>query len=225
LKHVSLPEKTVAAGGRSYEIIRVVEGWTLEQVMQANPETGVFGRLLEDWANQLLELLAPLHREGFVHRDVSPFNVMLTSKDMRLVLIDFSSAAHISESGGSTIYCPGFTAPEAPRSLAPAADVYSLAALLYYVNTCKLPPSREDVIYRERRMQLAGPVYHRIGTLVENATALNPADRPASAEMALRAIRRQKTTSILVSREAGTLHLPDGRVISQHEHYWDVSGR
>jgi serine/threonine protein kinase len=99
---------------------------------------------------QLLEALAHAHLQGFIHRDVKPGNILLTTNEGRemLKLADFGLARtyQASAMSGLTI-CgqPGGTLGYMPpeqaldfRSARPAADQYSTAATLYFLLTGKM---------------------------------------------------------------------------------------
>lgn len=88
------------------------------------------------------EVLACLHREGVLHRDVSPDNVRIAKNGMG-VLLDFGSALSKEQMSVGTITVkPGYAPPEQygdPSTQGPWTDVYSLAATAYQCLCGKAP--------------------------------------------------------------------------------------
>ena len=85
--------------------------------------------------------LEHLHAKGFIHLDLAPSNVILR-RDGRPVLIDFGAARRYG--GGRPPRPIGTDAYMAPEEcllgpVSPAADVFSLGALLYELLTGELP--------------------------------------------------------------------------------------
>ncbi|MDX6743919.1 protein kinase domain-containing protein [Actinocorallia sp. A-T 12471] len=73
--------------------------------------------------------LARAHLIGLTHGDVRPGRVWVTAEG-RAVLTGFGAGAALREA--SSVGTPGYTAPELPASPAPAADVWSLGATVYF---------------------------------------------------------------------------------------------
>lgn len=115
--------------------------------------------------------LAQAHALGIVHRDVKPHNVLLTP-DGRAKLTDFGIARAMEDRGlteiGTVLGTAPFMPPEqaAGQPVGPAADVYALAAVLRYA-------AAEDA---------AGSLPPALRTLLEAASAADPAARPTAAE-------------------------------------------
>jgi serine/threonine protein kinase len=123
---------------------------------------------------QVAAALDAAHASGLVHRDVKPENVLLTANDFAY-LIDFGIAHLGGESGltsaGAAIGSCAYMAPErfTGGQVGPAADVYSLACLLYECVTGAPPfPTGElsqlmgaHIMSPPPRPSVTGPGRHR----------------------------------------------------------------
>jgi serine/threonine protein kinase len=97
---------------------------------------------------ELLEALAPVHREGVIHRDVKPSNIFLVdSRIENLRLIDFGIARFALDPKritdvGMMVGTPSYTSPEQARgegNLDSRADVFSVGCVLWECLTGKPP--------------------------------------------------------------------------------------
>ena len=141
------------------------EGKTLCLVMEFIPGENLFrlvrsrGKLPEaeavQYIRQVASALEVVHREGIVHRDVHPGNIMLRSNatggnSVSAVLIDFGLAGEIvPRSVSSTLFGNEKFAPyellrRRPGYSDPRVDIYTLAASLYYAVTGQNPTKAYD---------------------------------------------------------------------------------
>jgi eukaryotic-like serine/threonine-protein kinase len=145
-------------------------------------------------AAEIADSLDAAHRAGIVHRDVKPSNVMLTAAG-EVKVMDFGIAAaweDHSTTSGRLVATAAYVAPErvAGRPATPAADVYSLGAVLYELLTGRPPFTGDSALEITRAhldaeptpvRELAPWVPPEIAAVCEAALAKEPHKRPAPA--------------------------------------------
>jgi WD40 repeat protein len=129
-----------ADGDEVFIATEYVEGRTLAE--QAR-EQSVTPRLAAEWVKSLADGLAYAHEEEVVHRDVKPQNVMV-GESRRAQLMDFGLASTLTDGESDRAGVsgtPAYMAPEQARGegVGPAADQYSLGAVLYELLTGQPP--------------------------------------------------------------------------------------
>jgi serine/threonine-protein kinase len=136
-----------AEGEEFYLVEEWIEGETLTQRVESR---GVFSeREARSLLLDLLPTLSDIHRQGIVHRDIKPDNIILRHSDGKPVLIDFGAVKEtmntvISASGNQThsivIGTPGYMPSEqmAGRPVF-SSDLYSLGLTAIYLLTGKQP--------------------------------------------------------------------------------------
>ncbi|MEF8824215.1 MAG: protein kinase [Desulfohalobiaceae bacterium] len=129
---------------------------------------------------QALYGLARLHREGIVHLDLKPANLLLTSQD-RVKLIDFGLAGlpglPLKPPKGLMIGSAAYASPEQqtdPDAADARADLYSAGVVLHRLATGALPEKNPDVSDHP----LLGPEWT---AFFRRALQVDPAERFASA--------------------------------------------
>lgn len=189
--------------GRLYLDMRLVQGQDLGALLA---ERGAMRPAdVVTVIEQISQALDAAHREGLVHRDVKPSNVLIGQGGFAY-LVDFGIAASLRDSanrtsGSTTIGTVSYMAPErfGNRPYDHRADVYSLACLLHECLTGGKPfgdQAVEALVYAHMNRQPPRPSEVRAGVpeafdqVVTNGMAKDPARRYGSAGELAEAARR-----------------------------------
>ena len=120
-------------------VMEYVQGETLENVIAAQGSLDVNRTL--DFSCQICNAVDHAHRQGVIHRDLRPANVLVTENDV-LKVADFGTSRflEIAAHGTTVIGSPPYMAPEQFHGKAVfASDLYSLGVTMYQMLTGVLP--------------------------------------------------------------------------------------
>jgi eukaryotic-like serine/threonine-protein kinase len=235
-------EDRTATGATPYIVMEYVEGDTLRDVLRRE------GRLRPEKAMELAaDICGALdfsHRNGIVHRDVKPGNVMITP-DGAVKVMDFGIARAVSDSAATmtstaaVIGTAQYLSPEQARGegVDARSDVYSVGCLLYELVT-GAPPFTGDspvaVAYQHVREDPRLPssinpaIPSELDAILMKAMSKNPANRyQSAADMRsdlLRAVAGQRVEATPVMGDAektAIIGAPPGGYGSYEDERWD----
>jgi serine/threonine protein kinase len=150
------------------------------------------------------------HKQGLLHRDAKPANIMITHLDdegeQRILLTDFGIARDINDISGltttnMTVGTVAYCAPEQllGEDIDGRADQYSLAATAYHLLTgSQLFPHSNPAVVISRHLNNEPPALAdtrpelaRLDSVLATALAKQPEDRFARCSEFARALRKQ----------------------------------
>ena len=134
-------------------VMQFVEGQPLDVAVAARTDDT---RFIAEVVEKVARALAYAHREGVIHRDIKPQNILVDAAgDPRVA--DFGLASLANESGAAAeaegtaptiVGTPAFIPPEVYRGqdgATPGTDIYALGVTLYQLLTGRLPFRGRDV--------------------------------------------------------------------------------
>src|SRR5580704_13257049 len=166
-------------------VMELIDGVCLREILKNQGATTAEAALVVLQGSLLG--LAAAHRQGVVHRDYKPGNVLVNG-DGDSKLTDFGIAARAGDSpipAGTLVYAPPEQIEGSPAS--PAGDVYAATATFYECLVGR-PPFTGDTAERLMYQHLAepvplDPVPEPLRPLVAAGMAKDPRDRPADASI------------------------------------------
>lgn len=137
----------------AYIILEYLEGTDLKNYVKQQG-----GKVPVDWLLKAMEpvvlALDEVHKQGIIHRDISPDNIRLLP-DGKMKLMDFGAARDYTGSGEKSLSImlkPGYAPEEQYRSKGvqgPWTDIYALAGTIYRCITGVTPPESMDRVRQD----------------------------------------------------------------------------
>ena len=186
-------------------VMEYVQGETLESLIAAHGALDLNRGL--DFTCQICNAVDHAHRQGVIHRDLRPANVLVAENDM-LKVADFGTSRflEIAAHGTTVIGSPPYMAPEQFQGKAVfASDIYSLGITMYQMLTGMLPYDTPAPADLDKLMS---------GELVSPPRLKNPAIPKAISDIVMRAMapeipaRYQRASELLddvLAAKTGTL--------------------
>ena len=144
LKHknvVETYEYGITTAGEYYLVMELIDGMGLNYLIETKSRQLEGNRI--NFLVQLCDAVEYIHRQGFLHRDICPRNVMVTGDNV-VKLIDFGLAVPNRPEfcrPGNRTGTPNYLAPELIRRVATDSriDLFALGVTAYEVFTGDLP--------------------------------------------------------------------------------------
>ncbi|MBL1108050.1 protein kinase [Streptomyces sp. 5-8] len=177
-------------GGRPWIATEFLAGPTLDQIVDRHGPLD--DTRLRALAASVARTLGDIHAAGFVHRDLKPPNIVLTATGPRIIDFGIARPEHglTLTTTGQIPVTPGYGAPEQVlgRRVTPAADVFSLGAVLVYAATghrafqgAHVAAVQYEVVHGEPDWQGVTPEQH---ALIAPCLAKDAAARPTPEQIA-----------------------------------------
>ena len=183
--------------GTYFIVMEYIEGRSLAEIIRT--EGPLHPQRAAEVASDIAAALAFAHRNGVVHRDIKPGNVLI-SPTGQVKVADFGIARALNASAednltqaGSVMGTATYFAPEQAQGLPldPRSDLYSLGVVMYEMVTGRPPFSGESpvaIAYKHVQEQPAPPRHANtnvpvpLEAVIMRLLAKNPASRYPSAD-------------------------------------------
>lgn len=185
--------------GRPYIVMDFLEGVSLADLLKAKGQVTIERTIRV--VGQACSALDHAHRQGVIHRDLKPTNIVLTKYDQEndfVKVVDFGVAKLLNAGAegqkltqdGEVCGSPVYMSPEqcVGNELDPRSDIYSMGIVIYESLTGKLPILGKTLVDTMSRhlteppvpLKVARPdlyIPERLEAVIFKALAKDPADR------------------------------------------------
>jgi serine/threonine protein kinase len=191
IDHSALDES--ADGEKQYLVMPIAEGGDLSSAGRLALYKDSIDAVLQV-ARQLSQALGAAHKAQIIHRDVKPQNILFTGNGHETWLSDFGiclirDEARITETP-EVVGPRAFMAPEVEGGgqldVTPAADIYSLGKVIYYMISGGVVLPREQLHEEQYKSILSKGERHHLLEMLLNRMVCSIDRRLASAEEVLK---------------------------------------
>lgn len=151
----------ISTENKKCSVYEFFNGYTIKDYLEIGLESQLF------WIQKFIkiaEVIGEIHKQGIIHKDISPSNIMYSPEDGDIKIIDFGlSSSILSEKNIFTSEFKGhhgFISPEQTgrvnRVVDKRSDYYSLGMTFYYCLNGSSPFGSDDI---------SSVIYHQIATL------------------------------------------------------------
>lgn len=150
--HSAIDDEMATTTEKQYLVMPIAEGGDLSAHSRRSLYTGAIDGVLLV-AKQIASALKAAHDANIVHRDVKPQNILFTGNGHEVLLTDFGiclirdSERHteVDEVAGPRVFIAPELEHQGPHDATPAADIYSLGKVIYYMISGGTLLPREDL--------------------------------------------------------------------------------
>ncbi len=196
--------------GTAYIVMEYLEGITLRSYLEKKGR--ISPEIFAEMIDPVLQDLHEIHKQGLIHRDISPDNIMML-KDGRLKLLDFGAARDVGD-GKSTLtvvlkrgYAP-IEQYSAKGKQGPWTDVYAVCATIYKCITGNTPTESTQRVLEDnlkKPSELGISIPHEYEQALMQGLAVKSTDRIQSVDVLRKAICHKTDGS-----SGGTIEIIDG---------------
>ena len=179
-----------------YFVMKYIHGRALDQILQ---DVGALPfPMVRSILADIGSALDYAHRQGVVHRDVKPGNIMIDEEGFA-VITDFGIARALEGESltrsGTTVGTPSYLSPEAcsGEPVGTAADQYALGVVGYEMITGQLPFSADSSL---------GMMYAQVHTQPRSSEQFRPDCPPDLREAVMRMLQKNPSDRFSTMREA-----------------------
>lgn len=203
--------------GRLYLDMRLIEGRNLGEML-SNTDKPLGAEFAVGIVDQIAHALDAAHRDGLIHRDVKPSNILITDQNFAY-LIDFGLARTAGEKGlttaGNTLGTMAYMAPERfeASEVDARSDIYALTCVLYECLTGARPYPADTL-----EQQIAGHMVSPPPRPSESDPRLAAFDDVIAKGMAKKPAKRYRSAGELAAAARHALNAPVRRSGSGSRH-------
>ncbi len=165
----------------AYYVMEYLYGYDLKHYIDMSGGK-LYWQTLLPIAGQIMDALYVLHRNGIVHRDISPDNIFIGPNN-RATLIDFGASRQYVAGKQLTVILKRKYAPieqyKTNGNQGPWTDIYALGSTIYHCLTGILPPEATDRVHQDQLIpfgnlgiqlphNIEAAIYKSINVLPEN---------------------------------------------------------